>query len=326
MIYISFIIPCYNVADYLPDTLKSLRSLKDIDDCEFIFINDGSTDNTLDLLYQFAAEFPQAKIISQKNQGVSAARNAGLSNATGKYLLFLDGDDCLKSDTIQIIKKHTGESDVLLTPITIIQSNKQTESQLQLKEGEYSPIALYKSCECFPTLPMLVYRTAIVKENNLHFSSDIHAGEVYTFTCEYLHFCKSIKVAHHSFYLYNIRPSSATHSPNYAKDVTVLSAIDRIATCSDPELLSIPSFTRTLFVLGASFTYNKYAKFGLKDYQSLNTIQAMLSHQMFCYCMKKVAQSFGKWHRDRILAIYMITTGTWGYKLLATFMKILKRS
>ena len=81
MTFLSLIIPCYNVSEYLPATLRSLTQLKDAEDCEFIFVNDGSTDNTLLLLTDFAKKDKRAIIIDQLNKGVSAARNAALNIA-----------------------------------------------------------------------------------------------------------------------------------------------------------------------------------------------------------------------------------------------------
>ena len=95
MKFLSIIIPCYNVAEQLPATIQSLRNLKESEDCEFIFINDGSTDETLSLIQDFAKNDKRAIIIDQQNSGVSAARNAALTIMKGQYVLPLDGDDSL---------------------------------------------------------------------------------------------------------------------------------------------------------------------------------------------------------------------------------------
>ena len=90
---LSIIIPCYNVEEYIPKTLDSLSQLNNAENCEFIFINDGSTDNTLLHIQSFAKNDHRAIVINQSNQGVSAARNAALSIAKKEYILCLDGDD-----------------------------------------------------------------------------------------------------------------------------------------------------------------------------------------------------------------------------------------
>ncbi|MBP5616055.1 MAG: glycosyltransferase [Alphaproteobacteria bacterium] len=91
---ISVVIPIYNVEDYLPKCLDSLL-LQTYDNFEIIAVNDGSTDHCLDILQKYAKRDQRIKIINQKNQGVSAARNAGLDAATGDYVSMPDPDDYL---------------------------------------------------------------------------------------------------------------------------------------------------------------------------------------------------------------------------------------
>lgn len=93
-IKISVVIPIYNVADYLPKCLDSIL-LQTYGNWEIIAVNDGSTDNSLEVLQNYAKRDKRIKIISQKNQGVSAARNTGLDAATGDYISMPDPDDFL---------------------------------------------------------------------------------------------------------------------------------------------------------------------------------------------------------------------------------------
>ena len=95
---ISIIIPVYNVAPYLRKCMDSVcnQTYRDI---EIIAVNDGSKDESLDILKEYAAKDSRIVIIDQPNSGVSAARNAGLERATGEYVLFLDGDDWIDLDT-----------------------------------------------------------------------------------------------------------------------------------------------------------------------------------------------------------------------------------
>ena len=92
MVKVSVIIPVYNVEPYLKQCMDSVvgQTLKDI---EIICVDDGSTDNSLDILREYAAEDSRIQIIEQKNAGAGAARNNGMRYATGKYLSFLDSDD-----------------------------------------------------------------------------------------------------------------------------------------------------------------------------------------------------------------------------------------
>lgn len=92
MVKVSVIIPVYNVEPYLKQCMDSVvgQTLKDI---EIICVDDGSTDDSLNILKEYAAEDSRVQIIQQQNAGAGAARNNGMRHATGKYLSFLDSDD-----------------------------------------------------------------------------------------------------------------------------------------------------------------------------------------------------------------------------------------
>lgn len=89
---ISVIVPVYNIEGYIERCLKSIQKQTYLR-FEVIIIDDGSTDNSLLLCQKFAKKYRNFRVISQKNQGLSAARNAGIKQATGDFLAFVDGDD-----------------------------------------------------------------------------------------------------------------------------------------------------------------------------------------------------------------------------------------
>ncbi|MBR3140743.1 MAG: glycosyltransferase family 2 protein [Methanobrevibacter sp.] len=97
---ISVIIPVFNTAKYLSNCLDSVltQSLKDI---EVICINDGSTDNSLEILNDYASRDSRITVINQKNSGLSASRNRGVKHSSSEYILFLDSDDYIKKDCLE---------------------------------------------------------------------------------------------------------------------------------------------------------------------------------------------------------------------------------
>lgn len=100
MAKVSVVIPVYNVEDYLEDCLNSIvnQTLRDI---EIICINDGSTDNSLDILHKFGENDDRFKIISQENQGHAVATNKGIQMANGEYLYLMDSDDIVKLNALE---------------------------------------------------------------------------------------------------------------------------------------------------------------------------------------------------------------------------------
>lgn len=97
---VSIIIPVYNVEQYICRCLDSVSRLIGIESYDVIIVNDGSTDDSLKLCEHYKSQIKNLRIVSQTNQGLSSARNTGLSIAATKYIYFLDSDDWLKDDAI----------------------------------------------------------------------------------------------------------------------------------------------------------------------------------------------------------------------------------
>ncbi len=113
----SIIIPVYNVEKYLNQCLDSLIR-QTYSDLEFICIDDGSTDSSLNILHEYAKKDSRFSIIKQKNQGQGVARNNGIKAATGEYIAFVDPDDWVESNMFEVLNKKISE-----TKAEIIQFN-----------------------------------------------------------------------------------------------------------------------------------------------------------------------------------------------------------
>lgn len=94
MIYLSFILPAYNIAEYLPEAIETLTKLPQ-DDIEVVIVNDGSNDSTLAVAQSFVGQIKNLKILDQKNAKLATARNNGFDLTTGRYVHFFDPDDIL---------------------------------------------------------------------------------------------------------------------------------------------------------------------------------------------------------------------------------------
>ncbi len=107
----SIIVPVYNVEKFLRESLDSIIS-QTLKDFEVICVNDGSTDNSLEILKEYANKDSRIKVISQENQGQGVARNNAIDIAQGKYLLFVDPDDFIESNTLEVLYNKFHETDV----------------------------------------------------------------------------------------------------------------------------------------------------------------------------------------------------------------------
>lgn len=134
---VSVIIPIYNVENYVIKTVDSIISQTE-KDIEIILVDDGSTDNSGNICDAYVQKDKRIKVIHKENGGLSSARNAGLDIAAGTYVLFVDGDDYLKSDAIEILLKVSEKY-----PSDFIQFSWQ-----EVKEGEL-PIAVDTSSDIY---------------------------------------------------------------------------------------------------------------------------------------------------------------------------------
>ena len=183
---VSVIIPVYNTEEYIDECLNSVRNqtLKDI---EIICVNDGSTDGSLAVLEKYAKEDKRIKIINQKNQGVSVARNNGIANAQGEYIMFLDSDDylvpyaCEKEYKLAVKNK----ADVVGFEFRIFKDGKTFDlfsidydsSKINIytrKENENPFLALRFNCN---NVNSKIWRRSFINENNLSFKEGLCIGE-----------------------------------------------------------------------------------------------------------------------------------------------------
>lgn len=111
MVKISIIVPVYNTEPYLGQCLDSIIN-QTLEDIEIICVNDGSTDNSLSVLEEYASKDNRIRIINQENKGQGFARNNGLKNVNGEYVLFVDSDDWIEINTCEVLYKKANELDL----------------------------------------------------------------------------------------------------------------------------------------------------------------------------------------------------------------------
>ncbi len=134
---ISIIVPVYNVEKYLSICLDSLIN-QTLNDIEIICINDGSTDGSLEILNEYAKKDTRIKIITQKNQGLSMARNNGLKEAKGEYISFIDSDDWIDTKMYEIMYQQAKEdnSEIVVCNLKLEKDNKtETYSYWPIKKN-----------------------------------------------------------------------------------------------------------------------------------------------------------------------------------------------
>ena len=182
---ISVIIPVYNVEKYLSQCLTSCVN-QTLYDVEFICVNDGSTDHSLDILNAFAQQDSRFKIIDKPNSGVSSARNAGLDAACGQYIMFLDADDYLEPNAcervwIEILEAPT---DIVIFGSKVFPHKPQPTPWYYYvlctptrRYWEFSSKVLFDEPSTRPFIWHQAYRREILEKNNIRFDKEIRQGE-----------------------------------------------------------------------------------------------------------------------------------------------------
>lgn len=174
---ISFIIPLYNSAKWLEKCMSSVLN-QDIqeDDMEIICVNDGSPDNSAELVREIAQMHPSIIVIDQSNQGPSGARNTGIKAATGKYLCFVDPDDYVEPNVYgKLVQQMEDEQlDMLRFNYQIVDENyRHVEKRPFEKAFDYSP-KLMSGAEFLATrldvacnIWRYMYRREIITKNDI---------------------------------------------------------------------------------------------------------------------------------------------------------------
>lgn len=190
---LSIVIPMYNIERYICECLEHLISNDSTDEYEVLIVNDGSTDESRNLVKRYIENFENFKIIDKKNGGLSSARNVGLIKARGKYIFFLDGDDFISIKEIfsMIVVSEKYDLDVLIgngmyyfedsSKKIRFNQGKKLESFKNITTGkDLMNFMIENSCYKIEVWDRL-YKKEFLIENNLCFKEGLlHEDELFT--------------------------------------------------------------------------------------------------------------------------------------------------
>lgn len=179
---VSIIIPVYNAEKFLPDCLDSLV-LQTIEkgQMEVLLIDDGSTDGSLDICKRYADAYSFFKVFTKENEGASATRNFGIKRALGKYIMYLDSDDMITENTVELVTnffdEHYNEVDVVTYPERTYMSNGQKKAP-HIRYQIMNHTGIYDATKQFYLF--LVHMNIVTKnlfDNNLLFDEEMQYHE-----------------------------------------------------------------------------------------------------------------------------------------------------
>lgn len=226
----SIIVPVYNAADFVSDTIENL--LKQNVDKEIILVNDGSTDDSLQLIKQYESKYDCIKVVDKKNGGVSSARNVGLNVAKGDYVIFVDSDDFIDDGLLErcekILQRKSTDA-VIFSYKYVYPKSSRKDICFHYKSSDYYSLKewlndFYQlwSCHILPCIGTKVYRKSVIDQYNIRFNESISYLEDISFALEYLSHISNIYYLDEPAYHYRIINENSLitkYRPKYIKSV-----------------------------------------------------------------------------------------------------------
>lgn len=293
-IRLSIIIPVYNVEKFLLKCLKSVESLINLRH-EVIIVNDGSSDNSRSIIESFVEEHPSVKYISQANLGLSGARNAGLREATGEYIWFIDSDDYIEEkETKKLIDNiNNTNSDI------IVFGRKE---EYQSYDISIPPIIIYKEyptgCDYFLSAIRnstfrtnvwdKIFKKSLIDSHQLKFEEGLLYEDM-LFCLQAFMFAGTITVLPYFPYHYVKYNNNSITNLVREKDLDVIEFVRR-AYCfmgknSFPITINTKEFQILIFNWVSSCLMNKYAYLSLKDIAAKYIFDKVRSNIYFRYTL-----------------------------------------
>lgn len=230
MIEISIIIPIYNAEKYLESLMQEIQE-QTLKNFEVILINDGSIDKSKEICEEIAKNATYVRILNQENQGPSVARNNGIKIAKGKYIMFLDADDNIPNNMLQLLydSVSTKQADLVIAEYNVsvlknnnLKSNVRVKTKLNDLNGKNEIIKGIISENTTPIFNYLwnkLYVKDIIVKNHLEFEPTLRYAEDLLFNLNYLRYVNKINIVHESVYQYNKRISANSLSNKFRSDV-----------------------------------------------------------------------------------------------------------
>ncbi len=220
---ISVVLPVYNVANYLRKCLDSLVN-QTFKDFEVICVNDGSTDLSLSILEGYSLSDSRFKIITQENQGLSGARNTGIEQVEGEYVLFVDSDDWLEENALEVLYEHVKgfSSDITMFKFKYYNENTEEYSEGPFTNLEVIDPSFFTGNFYYMDVIDIIfkishapfnklYKTSFLKENDAKFLYGSYYEDLEFFYKVFLK-AKKVSVLPEYLYYYRIRDQSISTS------------------------------------------------------------------------------------------------------------------
>lgn len=256
---LSVIVPVYNVENYLEDCIKSILT-QSFQDFELILVNDGSTDNSLQICKQYQELDKRVKVFDKSNGGVSTARNRGIKEAIGEWVYFVDADDTICEGLFTILETKQS-CDIIQFGYHTIQPNGTIITKYPHSNIVYNSADEFITKSKFNILSLWIHfiKSEVIKKNQITFSEGIKYAEDLEFVIKCYACASAIEKEPIIGYNYYIRESSAmskAYTFNNAK-IHLLVANNLIDFFTQNKLNKGPFFkSRIEYMIKSYFSFN----------------------------------------------------------------------
>lgn len=214
---ISVIIPVYNAQEGLGQCIDSLLD-QTFSDYEIIILNDGSTDNSLEVIQNYASKNDGIRVVDKENEGVAKTRNRGIALAKGEYIVFIDNDDFIAPDYLECFYKAIEKEklDIVIGGYKRVNKEHKILFQQDLSQTDWSKYIVVAPWA-------RIYRTSFLRENNIQFF-DYPIGEDVIFTLTAYNLTDKIKVIDYNGYnwFFNERSISNTSQRGFNPEIDII--------------------------------------------------------------------------------------------------------
>lgn len=237
---VSFVVPAYNVGKYIVQCVESIKN-QTYPNIEIIVINDGSTDNTKDVVEGLVTSDSRIKLVNNTNKGVSATRNEGIEISKGEWIVFVDGDDYLACDYTEHMLSiaETTNADFCLSLNCYKTTNdKQVDNVQILKFTSDQATALLLSPRVAVGCWNKMFRRKVLIENAIRFKTDLFYGEGLHFITNFSMISNCVGVSNKRVYYYRQDNfASATKRFNVEKLTNGWEALNQIEQSLSNEMI-----------------------------------------------------------------------------------------
>ena len=229
---ISIIIPVYNTEQYLEGCLNSALD-QSFDAYEIIVVDDGSTDRSPEILKCYGKQYPdKVRLIRQENKGLGGARNTGIEHAKGRYLMFLDSDDCIRMDALKKVYEYIEKTqcDVLVFDMVCLDDVGNTVEFIRGCHHTADILSLDTYPQLLFEMPSVcnkVWNRNLFTQNNILFPEKVWYEDLRTSAKLYAN-AQKIAYMDDRLYIYKQRNSSIMHSKKSKRNLEITQAIDDI--------------------------------------------------------------------------------------------------